>query len=183
MVGLRSREGLLIGRQGIEIRRQDRRIGDVQQRAGLGHPGVVAGVIVVANVGARRQRLAHRNVVRAKACQGPAAVGRGAFRVLVDRDFDLVQAELDAIAVAQLLRRALAYRVAGAIEKRAVGTEIMQFPIADAVDQSAVPLRQVTLGIGDDPFIVPAPADGEFAAAHLTSLGCHVVGTADHDKL
>ena len=43
--------------------------------------------------------------------------------------------------------------------------------------------RMGALGIGDDPFIVPAPADGEFAAAHLTSLGCHVVGTADHDKL
>jgi hypothetical protein len=41
----------------------------------------------------------------------------------------------------------------------------------------------MTLGIGDDPFIVAAPADGKFAAADLTSLGCHVVGTANHYEL
>jgi hypothetical protein len=137
----------------------------------------------VANVGSRRPGLAHGDVIGTKACQGPAAVGCGALGIHVDRDFDLVRAELDAVAVAQLLRRTLAYRVAGAVEKRAVGAEIVQFPIADAVDQPAVPLRQMTLGIGDDPFIVAAPADGEFAAADLTSLGCHVVGTADHDEL
>ena len=183
MIRLRPREGLLIGREGIEIRRQDRRIGHVQQRAGRGQPGVVAGVFVVAKVGSRRAGLAQGDVIRTKACQGPAAVGRGPLRVLVDRDFDLIQAELDAVAVAQFFCRALAYRVAGAVEKRAVGTEIMQFPVADAVDQSTVPFRQVTFGIGDDPFIVAAPADGKFAAAHLASFWRHVVGTADHDEL
>ena len=108
MIRLRPREGLLIGRQGIEIRRQDRRIGHIQQRAGRGHPGVVAGVIEVANVGSRRHGLAHGNVIGTKACQGPAAIRRGALGVLVDHDFDLIEAELDAVAVAQLLRRALA---------------------------------------------------------------------------
>ena len=59
----------------------------------------------------------------------------------------------------------------------------MQFPVADAVDQPAVPLRQMALGIGDDPFVVLAPADRKLTAADLTSFGRHVVGAAYHDKL
>ena len=102
---------------------------------------------------------------------------------LVDDHFDLVEAELDPIAMAQLLAGALPDGIAGLVEERAVGAVILQLPFADAVDELAVLLRQVTVRIGDDPLIVLPPAYGELAATNLAPLGRHVVGTADHDKL
>ena len=102
---------------------------------------------------------------------------------LVDDHFDLVKAELDPVAMAQLLAGALADGIAGLVEERAVGAEILQFPFTDAVGELAVLFRQVTIRIGDDSLIVLPPAYGELAAANLAPLGRHVVGTADHDKL
>jgi hypothetical protein len=43
-------------------------------------------------------------------------------------------------------------------------------------------LRQMTLGVGDNPFVVLAPAYGKLAAVNLASLRGHIVGAADHDK-
>jgi hypothetical protein len=119
------------------------------------------------------------------ASQRSAAVGYRSLPVLVDDHLELIEAELDPVTAAKLLGRAAAYRFGGLVEKRAIGAEIMQFPIANAraINQPAMPLRQMALGIGDDPSIVLAAADGKLAAADLASLGRHVVRTADHDKL
>ena len=183
VIGLRAGERLLVGRQGIEVGGQDRRIGDIEHRTGCGQPGIVAVIVVGTMIGARRHGIAHGKVVATQAGQRALAVARRALLVLVDHHFELIEAELDAVAVAQLGRRALADRFAGPVEERAVRAEVMQLPVADAVDQPTVPFRQVALRIGDDPFVVLAAAYGKFAAADLAPLGRHVVGTANHDKL
>ena len=165
----RSRERLRIGRERIEVRRQDRRVGRVQHRRRAGQPGILVGT----NLGPRR-----RGIVVG---QEVVVLTRRLF--LVDDHLDLVEAELDPVAIAQLLAGALADGVAGLVEERAVGAEILHLPLADAVDELAVLLRQVTVRIGDDPLIFLPPAYGELAAANLAPLGRHVVGATDHDKL
>ena len=109
------------------------------------------------------------------------AVWRGF--LLLDSDFELIQAEPDPVAVAQFLGGAAAYGFAGLVEKSAIGTEITQLPFAVAIYQLTVLFRQMALGIGNDPFVALAPAYGKLTATDLASLRGDIVGTADHDKL
>ena len=127
--------------------------------------------------------MAQAEIVAIRAGQEAVAVGRdGARPPLVEDHLDLVEAELDPIAVPDLLGRAFADRVGRLVDERAVGAEILECPIAVLVDQPAMALRQVALGIGHHPVAVAPPSDGELSTMDLASFWSHVVGATDRNE-
>ena len=102
---------------------------------------------------------------------------------LLDGHLDLVEPEFDPVAAAHGVARAPPDRIVSVVEKRAVGAVVVQFPPTADVEELAMLLRQMTIGIDNDPLIVVSPANREFAAADLSPFGRHIVGTADRNEL
>jgi hypothetical protein len=95
-------------------------------------------------------------------------------------DLDLVGAQAQPVAVAQIAGLAAADRLALTVHKGAVGRKIGDLPSAGIEGDNAVALREAAFGIGEDPVVFRAAADRELAAGDRTRFRCDVVGTAQH---
>ena len=102
--------------------------------------------------------------------------------LLLDMHLDLVGAEREPVAAAQLAAFAAADRVGLAVQKRAVGREIGDLPAAREEREDAMALRQRALGIGQDPVVFRSTADRELATGHRARLRRNIVGAAQHRK-
>ena len=102
--------------------------------------------------------------------------------LLLDMHLDLVGAEREPVAAAQLAALAAADRVGLAVQKRAVGREIGDLPAAREEGEDAMALRQRALGIGQDPVVFRSTADRELATGHRARLRRNIVGAAQHRK-
>src|SRR4051794_32343847 len=102
--------------------------------------------------------------------------------LLLDMHLDLIGAERESVAAAQLAALTAADRIGLAVQKRTIGRVIGNLPTTREKGEDAVALRKGTFGIGQDPVVFRSTADRELATGHRARFRRNFVGAAQHRK-